>query len=451
MILGGLASCGPAGLDPVELASRNAVEPEVLTLVDEAIDQVSLAPASADAHRTLAWSFEANGLFDEAARCYANVLELEPGDDLSRFHRSIVLGEIGRDEEALVELQRAGEALPSSAPVQFRLGLARLSQEQLEAAERSFDAVVAALPGAPHGYYGRGRVALRKGDPDTALTRLEYARKLAPNEPAILYGMGQAYRALGKDELAKMYLTRGARGGDLRLPDPFTEEIERRGRTRNARLARATKLTDRGEFRPAIELLDQILSVDPGDETALTNLSSVLIEAGEHRRAAAVLERHLSLYPSSYAVYHNLSLLHASAGETSKAVLHAGRAVGLAPELVGLRLQYGTVLASAGAHAQAYQQFSEAAKLGAAEAAVQRELGRLSLEQKRPSRAAQHFRAALAVEPLDPIVNLNLVIALGDAGHVDEARTAFTQMSRRVPGHRALGKAREYLTAKGLL
>jgi tetratricopeptide (TPR) repeat protein len=448
--IGGAPSCGPTGIEPVGLASRDSVERDVLTLIDSSTEIVLRDAADPEAHRRLAWSFEANGFWDEAARSYDSVLKLDAKDHLSRLHRSIALGEIGRDDEALAELEKAAAALPDIPAVQFRLGLARLEVGRLDDAKRCFEVVLARLPDAPHAPYGLGRVAQARGKPEIARTYFERALKAAPGESRILFALGQTYQALGREDLAKTYLTRGAGGSEIQLPDPFGPNIEEFARSRTARLERASRLRSNARFDQALAVVGQILADDPTDEIALTCMTQVLIEADRHEEAAKVIDEHLRQNPDAAQAHYHLSMVLCARGEATQAVRAARRAVELAPDLMPMRKQYGVALAQSGAYSDAYFQISEAVRLGANEAAMQRELARLCLLQKLPDMAAEHLRAALEIDPLDPIVHLNLIIALGDAGRADEARQAFAAMGRAVPNHRAVDKAVEYLESRGI-
>jgi Flp pilus assembly protein TadD len=274
--------------------------------------------------------------------------------------------------------------------------------------------------------------------------------KVAPGEPRILFALGQTYQTLGHEDLAKTYLMRGAGGGEFQLPDPFGPHIDEFARSRAARLDRASRLRSSARFDQSIAVVRQVLDADPTDEIAMTSLTQVLIEAGRHEEAAKAIDEHLRQYPDAADAYYHLSIVHCAHGDVSQAVRAAGRAVELAPDLMPMRKQYGVALARSGAHADAYFQISEAVRLGASEAAMQRELARLCMLQELPDMAVGHFRASLEIEPLDPIVHLNLIIALGDAGRADEAEQALAVMVRAVPSHRAVDKAVEYLKSRGI-
>ena len=443
-------SCSPEGVEPVELASREGIEPEVLALIDSSVETVRRDTANAAAHRRLAWSFEANQFWDEAARTYAAVLALDPGDHLSRLHRSLVLGEIGHDDEAFAELEKAAAALRDVPAAQFRLGLALLEVDRLDEAQECFGAVLAMLPRAPHAPYGLGLVAQAKGDSELARGHLERALNAAPGEPRVMFALGRAYQALGHEDLARTYLSRGAGGAEMAVADPYSPKIEVLGRSSAVRLARAERLRGRGLLDQAISVLRQALVADPTDKTAMSSLSLLLIEAERFDEAQEVIQDHLDQYPDAPYAYYDRSILHGARGELSEAVRAAERAVEMAPDMMSVRKQYGVALARSGAHSAAYFQFTEAVRLGSSEAAVQRELARLSLLMELPDKAAEHFRTSLSTEPLDAIVHLNLVMALGDAGRADEAREAFVAMRRAVPNHKAVSKALEYLQLRGI-
>ena len=63
-------------------------------------------------------------------------------------------------------------------------------------------AIVAAKPGYAEAHYLFGKILLVQGSPSDALTHLETAARLSPDDPSTHNQLGMAYQRLGKAELA---------------------------------------------------------------------------------------------------------------------------------------------------------------------------------------------------------------------------------------------------------
>ncbi len=173
---------------------------------------------------------EAEGVFADLTRRF---------DESARVH--VLLGEAqaqGNDFAAAVEhFERAIELDPEVPDARPALGVIRLRQGELEAAEevlrselerrpdnvrarfllatvldlvdRSREAaaelrrVLAADPGDVDARYLLGKALLGAGDADDALAQLETAADLAPGDANVHYQLGRAYQALGRRDEAK--------------------------------------------------------------------------------------------------------------------------------------------------------------------------------------------------------------------------------------------------------
>jgi len=190
-----------------------ADDPEILYLTVHTYSDLSLRasqtllfkhPDAYQVHQLNAEALETQGKWDEAAEEYRVVLSRNPA--LPGIHYR--LGRIllskpetpAAREEAKKEFEEELRLNPSNAGAEFVLAeLARQAGSNDEAIQRftratQDDAMFA------DAYLGLGRSLLAAGKPESAITPLETAAKLQPDNPAMHYHLATAYRRSGRKE-----------------------------------------------------------------------------------------------------------------------------------------------------------------------------------------------------------------------------------------------------------
>lgn len=116
----------------------------------------------------------------------------------------------GGTEAALPWLERSVQASPRWAEPRFHLADAHLRLGNLDAAEAHFAAIDAIAPQAPHGPYGLGHIALRRGQEERGRALVGIALERDPRFPPALLtaaGLAAAAREPGRQrELLTAYL-----------------------------------------------------------------------------------------------------------------------------------------------------------------------------------------------------------------------------------------------------
>jgi Flp pilus assembly protein TadD len=81
---------------------------------------------------------------------------------------------------------------------QTALGLGHHRAGDLDAAERCYQAALAANPNHANAWHLLGLIACHCGRHDLALQHINHALKLKPNEPGFLLNLGVTFQALGR-------------------------------------------------------------------------------------------------------------------------------------------------------------------------------------------------------------------------------------------------------------
>lgn len=143
------------------------------------------------------------GRFAEAKALFKEVLQLSPdvAPAITALGRLELLDH--NDAEAIRLLERAVQLNPVDAESTYQLGV--LYDRNGRAAEgvRMLRRAIGLRANYPDPHYQLGRMALDRQDYKTAVSELEEARRILPNQEAIRLALGRTYQALGRDAEAK--------------------------------------------------------------------------------------------------------------------------------------------------------------------------------------------------------------------------------------------------------
>ncbi|WJV48092.1 tetratricopeptide repeat protein [Streptomyces flavofungini] len=233
---------------------------------------------------------EAGGWDEEAARKCADVLVAAGEDadarDVGGWGRDLLRAfEDGGLPGALeVLLDRAGLDSATRALAYAVRGRELRVGQDLSASVTEYDLALAADPTLVRAYYGRALARVLTGAYDLALTDLNRADELAPDDDYVLALRGRTHRLLGSYDAALADLTRAVD----RTPDHAGSWAEL-GETRNAL----------GQPDEALTALDRALRIDPEFLWARVRRARVRRDRGEHEAAVADLDRCVELAPES--------------------------------------------------------------------------------------------------------------------------------------------------------
>jgi len=464
LVLASLNSCSQEGPAPVRLAASSEMDPDVLQVLEQRIAQVELDRNNAQAHRSLALAYEANTAWAEAELSYANALKLEPDDALARLHRAICLEEAGRMEESFQLLEEAVEGRPDSLPCRWRYGLALLLRDRLEDAEEQFRLVATRLPNAPHGLLGQGQVALARGDASRASELLLEALSRSPGDAYVSFALGMAYRELGRDAEAARLLTHGAGAARPGIPDELSDEISRYTRSRASRIALALSMLEKNELQGAQELLERLREQYPDDEAIVGNLCVALMRQSRFEEALEVIANLLAINPEQHAAYVNRSSCLLSLGQLADEAGDAGmarqhwadsmaastEAVRLAPHIAKTHLGRAQVLMRLSMYDDAILEIRETLRLGHRNEDIYLNLAKLVLGLEGRAPAIEVLEEARAENATFLQVRYNLIDAYSQSDQAQQARSILDELMVAAPRNPLTEQARLLLEGRGM-
>ncbi len=284
----------------------------------------------------------------------------------------------GRNEEALVPLQRAAELSQGDAQPHNSLGNTLLKLNRLSAAEAS----------------------------------LRRALELKPNYAEAHYNLGNALI------------------GQNRLPE--AEASYRRALELNPDFAEAhcnlgVTLNDQGRFSEAEASYRRALALKPDFADAHNNLGNTLRELFRPFEAEASFRRALELKPDYVKVHSNLGLALNDQGRFSEAEAICRRALALKPDYAEAHIILGNVLTGSGQLDDAVTSYRRALALKPDYAEAHCGLGNALRDLGQLYDAVASYRRALEHKPDYANARNNLGLTLQDLGQLDDAVACYRQ------------------------
>jgi len=176
------------------------------------------------------------------------------------------------------------------------------------------------------------------------------------------------------------------------------------------------------------------LTKNPESWVAHHNLGQILLVERRYAEAAEHLEQALRIDPGLAEAHNNLGLAAERLGRTAEARSHYLEALRLDPRLADAHINLGIQLARMDRMDDAVEHFIEAASLRPDLAGPVYNLGLVRLHQGRLAEALAALREALARDPQDPEIRLQLGFALAAAGDREAARREMSEALRLRPG-----------------
>jgi len=163
------------------------------------------APKSAEAHELRAEALEIQGKWDQAAKEYRQILEMDPHMPGIHFKMGrLLLSEPNPPADAADQAKKEfGQELeidPSNAGAEYVLGELAGQAQQWDDAIQHFSRAAKLDPEFGDAFLGWGSALLSTKKFSEAVPPLETAEKLEPQNPAAYYNLGIAYARTGRKQ-----------------------------------------------------------------------------------------------------------------------------------------------------------------------------------------------------------------------------------------------------------
>jgi tetratricopeptide (TPR) repeat protein len=236
-------------------------------------------------HRNLGIAFFKTGMLDEAQREFRRVVDLDPADAGATFFLGLIALKQARWLEAVDILQQAGGPTGKKAAALHNLAFAYEQLGRLPEAEAAYSEAAGKSRDDPRIMLGWGVTALKRNDPDVAVSRLQRAGELLGDRvrpPTWYWAMGLAVACQGDLAAALEIAAKGV-------------ETHAQSAVLRNNLAVLQELA--GELANAETMLRAALAEDPTLAQVSKNLGDLLYRAGRYDEAFEAYERAAKLSP----------------------------------------------------------------------------------------------------------------------------------------------------------
>lgn len=348
--------------------ARQGREVEAKRLADEA---VAKAPGDARVWYSKAAVLHAARSFDGALEAYAQALKLQPKNIEARVGRVSLLFDLGRDKEALPDIDylrrespqeprgayyralysnRIGDAkatqaaltevtalldpvppevLRARAPEMLMIGaLAHHGLNESEKAIRYLEAFIQGSPTNPGARKLLASIYISRKEYTRAIDVLEVGVRHAPKDPQLLALLASAYMAVGKNQMAARFLE---------------QAMETGGGSTEVNATLGFNLLQSGQQELGIQYLQKAFDKDSSRGNLGTSLAVLYVRRGEHKKAMAVIDRLLQRQPDNPVVLNLSGAAKAALGDVAGARVAYEKALRSDPSLSAARLNLAKI------------------------------------------------------------------------------------------------------------
>lgn len=442
-VLAGCSGSGDAGgVGPVPHRPDGDLDPKVKTLLDGLVQAAEKSPRRADARGQLGLAYAANAIPGAARTAFEQAAALDTTDARWRYHLALAHADEGNLPLALVHLDAAIARAPDYAPAHWRRGRWLLDLGRFDEAAAAFERCVRLEPDEPAARVGLARVALQRGDAQTALPILQRLAREVPGDAHVSQLLAAAYRRTGDLTRASEVLasSSGPVKGDR--PDPWRQEEQRYLVGFAAQLEAGIAQLQAGRFAEGIRILESIRADRPNDVSLLANLGSAYCSIRDFDRGCETLEAALRVRPGHVPSLSNLVDAQLARNRPQDALERVDEALAANAKLGAMHLKRGDVLAWMGRDDDAITAYDRARDLGYHTAEGLTASGRLKAKRERWADAAGDLRIALEIEPgLTPMRAL-LARALAETGDLRGANAELARAEADGEGTFQIAKVR---------
>lgn len=256
------------------------------------------------------------GQVDAASALLAQRLQAEPADGAARHLSGVVLLQLSRPAEALVELERAARLQPGSAGVHYNRGNALAALKRDVDAVRAFDEALMLQPTFAEAAFNRGNSLRRLGFDGAALESYRLAARERPALAPAQLAQGRTALALGLDAEAAAALERACE-----LEPGNAEAWNALGVARHRQ----------GDADLGLACYDRALALDEANAQAWNNRGNVLHDRLQFEAALACFRRAAELDPAFPEAVNNRGMAQQDLGRFELARADYDRAIALRP------------------------------------------------------------------------------------------------------------------------
>jgi tetratricopeptide (TPR) repeat protein len=366
---------------------------EIRPQVRQAYDDTLKNPKDASANGKLGMFLHAHNLDTEAAVCYRRAHLLDPTSFDWVYYLGLAQADQGEFEEAALALRQALHQNPKYLPAELHVGESLLASGKWQEALQFYKGMIARHPDRAEAYYGLGRVRAIGNDLNSAVDLFQRACKLFPNFGPAHYGLAQAYKRLGKMDLALEQLILYQKNTTL-TPDSRDQLLdnisELRANTQD-QLGPGLNLAKEGRLEEAAGLLEKVLEKNPHLARAHIKLIAIYGQLGQPLKAEEHFQAAVRLEPQNPESYFDRGILFASQEKFLEAEASFRRVLEMDPSHPGAQLNLGSMLEAQGILPDAMAEYQKVLDKNPEDPEAHFSVGRLLVNQEEYKQGIEHL------------------------------------------------------------
>ena len=334
------------------------------------------------------------------------------GNPMDNARAQLAKGDI---RAAAIEYRNAIKADPGNAEAHFRLGELQVTQNDPVAAEKELKLAQSLnySPGAVVPLLAQSYLAQRRfqdvltGVPETGADADQTARYLLLRSQAQLGLRDQAGAQATLDaaqaaaprnaEVRLAQARLAASGNDMKLAGQRVDEaIALDGKRADALSFKAQLLAAAGDRVASLALMDQAVAIDPAQLNPILERANMLMNMGQDAKARADIDAVLAKEPRSIVGIYLNAVLLVRAGKFAEADMELTKLGGAAAAFPRAQYFQAVTRANLGQTEQAIEDATRYSQRNPQDMEGMRLLARIQIGAKRPERAIEVLKAALA-------------------------------------------------------
>ena len=409
-------------------------------------DAAAQDPLSAEPRGQLAMAYDVNGFHQRGITVYKQAATLGPDEFSWPYYRALLMARINADYPgALASLDDAIALDDGYVPAWLYRGRWLRELGRAAEAQTAYDRAAELGAGSP-AIVGAAQLLLDDGRFGEAVAVLEPLNDDRP-DPRIHRLLGRAYRALSREEDARIAAARGSSATSaMQWVDPRLAPRTSYIAGFSNRLKHAQSLIQAGRQQDALAIAQDLVEQQPDDVAAINTLVWANAALKRFDETMSVLHDGIERYPDEPRLHHMLANAYQEQGDIDNARRHLERVTALAPDNARALEELGWLLAREGRPDDGIALLERALESGAREPKqVLYRLGLLDGTAERWAEAATRFRDAGRIDAAFTMAHVHLARCLAETGDFDGAREALDWADRLGTHAKERASARRHL------
>lgn len=414
-------------------------EPAIRDMLQRAYNDVVRTPMNAGTWGAMGAVCHAHLFYECAETCYRKTLSLNSDDFRYTYLLARILDRKEQNtDEVLTLYQKASLLDPAYELVPYRQGETLARKGQLKSARDAYLRALAMKDDFAAAHRGLGQVYISLRDHDKAITHLERAADLFPEDGMIYSSLARAYMTAGERNKANRALEKSKSLKYLQLiVDPVSDEIKSLSVSSTLCYNRAKHNVTEGRYDAALRDLLIVERARPNDPYVQVYLGFSYHQKGSLELARKHLFRALDINPDLVSAYMELGQMLENEDRYDEAISHYRRARQVKPDHAKVNKRLAAALVHNAEYAEAVATFERVSDQRLLDADAHMQWGNALRHTGMYENALEHLRKAVRLNPQMADVYYHLGIVFEELGYQDDADANFQRAVQIDPDHRA--------------